>query len=227
MASCLPRWFADNVVPASEIPAVSNYDRGHRMYGINKWVDFFGPRQLLTHAAFVEEFRRLVPEIRAALDRVLADAVLTELALMQGKALNYNARQNSWDVGRQKTRSVFEKHNFAFKWTFVEFPGPGKLLPWCLSQLVDAYDEIARLLEETGQAPLSGETLPRTVRVTCGNAADVRTVLTDPCNTSAWTRPTTLTSCTPSCPTSSTPGSGQHSEGLPRSVPGRKHRRRR
>jgi putative DNA methylase len=176
VASCLPRWFADNVVPASEIPAVSNYDRGHRMYGINKWVDFFGPRQLLTHAAFVEEFRRLVPEIRAALDRVLADAVLTELALMQGKALNYNARQNSWDVGRQKTRSVFEKHNFAFKWTFVEFPGPGELLPWCLSQLVDAYDEIARLLEETGQAPLSGETLPRTVRVTCGNAADVRTV---------------------------------------------------
>jgi adenine-specific DNA methylase len=177
VTACLPRWLQQNIVPASEIPAVSNYDRGHRMYGINAWVDFFAPRQLLTHAVFVEEFRRLIPEIRAALDPDLAKAVLTELALMQGKALNYNSRQTSWNVNRQSTRAVFEKHNFAFKWTFVEFPGPGELLPWCLTQLVDAYDEIARLLEETGRAPLSGEMLPRKVEVTCGNAADMRTVL--------------------------------------------------
>ncbi|NED58709.1 DUF1156 domain-containing protein [Micromonospora aurantiaca] len=194
VTACTPRWHADGVVPAADIPATSNYDRGHRMYGINRWADFFSPRQLLTHAVFVEEFQRLIPEIREALGTAVGDAVLTELALMQGKALNYNARQTSWDVGRQKTRSVFEKHNFAFKWTFVEFPGPGELLPWCLSQLVDAYDEIARLLEETGRpeaydeiarivkeagrpAP-SSKTLPRSVHITCGNAADL-TSLTD------------------------------------------------
>jgi putative DNA methylase len=174
VTACLPRWHQDSIVPASEIPAISNYDRGHRMYGINTWQDFFAPRQLLTHAIFVEEFHRLVPEISAELDHDLSQAILTELALMQGKALNYNARQTSWDVGRQKTRSVFEKHNFAFKWTFVEFPGPGELLPWCLDQLVEAYDEIARLLEETGHAPLSRDTLPRTVAVTCANAADLQ-----------------------------------------------------
>jgi adenine-specific DNA methylase len=176
VVASLPRWLAENVIPDTDIPAASNYDRGHRMYGINKWSDFFAPRQLLTHALFVEEFRILVPEIRAALGVDLADAVLTELALMQGKGLNYNARQATWDVGRQKTRSVFEKHNFAFKWTFVEFPGPVELLPWCLSQLVDAYDEIARLLEETGRAPMSESTLKREVTVTHGNAADLESV---------------------------------------------------
>ena len=61
--------------------------------------------------------------------RDLARAVLTELALMQGKALNYNSRQTSWNVNRQSTRAVFEKHNFAFKWTFVEFPGPERTAP--------------------------------------------------------------------------------------------------
>ncbi len=176
VTACLPRWHQDSIVPASEIPAVSNYDRGHRMYGINTWEDFFAPRQLLTHAVFVEEFHRLISEISAALDGDLAQAILTELALMQGKALNYNSRQTSWNVNRQSTRAVFEKHNFAFKWTFVEFPGPSELLPWCLDQLVDAYDEIARLLEETGRPLLGRETLPRTVRVTCANAADLRSI---------------------------------------------------
>lgn len=175
VADSLPDWKKNGVVPDTDIPETSNYDRGHRMYGINRWADFFSPRQLLTHAAFVEEYRLIVDRVRAELDPDLALAVLTELALMQGKALNYNARQTSWDVGRQKTRSVFEKHNFAFKWTFVEFPGPGELLPWCLSQLVNAYDEIARLLEETGSS-LPGRHISRQVRVTAGTAADIPSI---------------------------------------------------
>lgn len=171
----LPIWEATGIVPSAAIPEVSNYDRGHRMYGINRWLDFFSPRQLLTHAAFVQAFRTVAKDARAELGDDLADDVLSELALMQGKALNYNARQATWDVGRQKTRSVFEKHNFAFKWTFVEFPGPTELLPWCLSQLVDAYDEIARLLEDTGSSA-PGQRLHRTIDVTAGTAANVPSI---------------------------------------------------
>ncbi len=168
-------WEATGIIPSTSIPEVSNYDRGHRMYGINKWADFFSPRQLLTHAAFVQAFRKVAAEARAELDESLSKDILTELALMQGKALNYNARQASWHVNRQSTRAVFEKHNFAFKWTFVEFPGPGELLPWCLDQLVDAYDEIARLLEETGSSA-PGARLDRQVQVTAGTAADIPSV---------------------------------------------------
>jgi len=169
----LDEWISQSIVPADEIDSVSNYERGHRMYGINRWIDFFSPRQLLTHATFVEEFRRLISEVRQALPEDQATAVLTELALMQAKALNYNARQTSWDVGRQKTRSVFEKHNFAFKWTFVEFPGPGELLPWALDQLIDAYEEIARLLDETGRPALSSTPIPRQVTIRHGHAAQL------------------------------------------------------
>ncbi|NJP26800.1 MULTISPECIES: DUF1156 domain-containing protein [unclassified Microbispora] len=175
VAERLPEWERDGIVPSSAIPDASNYNRGHRMYGINRWVDFFSPRQLLTHASFVEAFRAVAKEVRSELEKDIADAVLTELALMQGKALNYNARQTSWNVNRQSTRSVFEKHNFAFKWTFVEFPGPGELLPWCLDQLVDAYDEIARLIEETGSSA-PGQRMPRQVAITAGTAADIPSI---------------------------------------------------
>ena len=51
-------------------------------------------------------------------------------------------------------RSVFDRHDFAFKWTFAEFEGATALYGWCLDQFVDAYGGIARLLDETGAADL-------------------------------------------------------------------------
>jgi adenine-specific DNA methylase len=33
------------IIPTEEI-GISNYDRGHRLYGIHSWPDFFNPRQL-------------------------------------------------------------------------------------------------------------------------------------------------------------------------------------
>lgn len=84
----LPLWIAKDVVPDEPIDSISNYDRGHRLYGINTWRQMFSPRQLLVHCTFVEEFRRLVPEVRSELGRQRGDAVLTLLALMkQGRQL--------------------------------------------------------------------------------------------------------------------------------------------
>jgi adenine-specific DNA methylase len=166
-------WFANGILPTEEIPLEANYDRGHRMYGINTWLDFFTPRQALVHGTFGEEFAKLVPEVREELG-TRADDVLFELALMQGKALNWNSRATSWNIFRQGMRSVFEKHNFSFKWTFAEFEGATALYSWCLDQLDDAYGGIARLLDETG-APEVGvsERLDRKVTVTQGSAASL------------------------------------------------------
>lgn len=166
-------WEADGILPTEEIPTEANYDRGHRLYGINSWLEFFTPRQALVHGTFGAEFARLVPEVRAALgDR--ADAVLFELALMQGKALNWNARSSSWNIFRQGMRSVFEKHNFSFKWTFAEFEGARALYSWCLDQLLDAYGGIARLLDETGASESDiNDRLQRSVTVTQGSATSL------------------------------------------------------
>ncbi len=166
-------WQATGILPSEEIPVEANYDRGHRMYGINTWLDFFTPRQALAHGTFGEEFARIVPEVQESLGES-ADAVLFELALMQGKALNWNSRASTWDVSRQKMRSVFEKHNFSFKWTFAEFEGAAALYSWALDQLLDAYGGIARLLDGTGASEGDLEDrLRRSVSVLQGSAASL------------------------------------------------------
>ncbi|OMH22918.1 hypothetical protein BKD30_15215 [Tersicoccus phoenicis] len=166
-------WSEQGILPTEDIPAEANYDRGHRMYGINTWLDFFTPRQALVHGTFGEEFARLVPEVRSELGDQ-AEGVLFELALMQGKALNWNSRATSWNIFRQGMRSVFEKHNFSFKWTFAEFEGARALYSWCLEQLEDAYGGIARLLDETGAPEIgASDRLGRQVTVTQGSAASL------------------------------------------------------
>ena len=112
-----------------------------------------------------------MPEIRSELESHRADSVLTLLALMQGKALNWNSLLSSWDVSRQKIRSVFDRHDFAFKWTYAEFDGGRALYPWCLDQLLDAYAGIA---SPAATGPIrstrrgSGRTRPREGHRTCG-----------------------------------------------------------
>ena len=47
---------------------------------MSRWRHMFSPRQQLVHGTFVEEFRKLIVEVRKELDDDRADAVLTELA---------------------------------------------------------------------------------------------------------------------------------------------------
>lgn len=166
---------ADGFIPTESIPDPSNYERGHRLYGIYRWADMFTERQLLAHAVFAQEYAGLIPEIAAA-DAQRAPVLLALLAMMQGKALNWNARASSWDVSRQKVRSFFDKHNFSFKWSFAEFEGTA-LFHWALDQLLDAYSGIAKLLDDSETiSELGGTYTERRVSVTQGNAADLATV---------------------------------------------------
>ncbi|MER6404126.1 DUF1156 domain-containing protein [Streptomyces viridosporus] len=165
-------WLATGILPSEEIPdLIPKHEI--RPYGLTFWTDMFTARMALVHGTFVEEFAGLVPEVRDALGD-LADPVLFELALMQGKALNYNSRLASWHVSKQVMRSVFERHDFSFKWTFAEFEGATALYGWCLDQLLDAYGGIARLLDATG-ASISDleDRLPRDVTILQGSGASL------------------------------------------------------
>lgn len=168
----MPDWRAADLLPAEEFPAGNDLRPLH--YGMNHWTDFFSARQLLAQGVFAEEFRGLIPEVRAAIGGDKANHVLMQLAVMQGKALNWNSRLSSWNVGAQGMRSVFDRHDFAFKWTFAEFEGRA-LYGWCLDQLIDAYSGISSLLDDTGRGS-DGSRLPRSVEVTRGNAADLPSV---------------------------------------------------
>jgi len=171
----LPRWEADDVLPTESVP-IGNKTGELLNMGMTRWVDLFSSRQLLAHGTFVEEFRRLVDQLRdESADR--ADSILALLSLMVGKAVNFDAILSSWHASRNTLRSVFDAHNFAFKWSYAEFEGSRELYPWCLGQVADAYEGIAQLLEGAEEQCLEQDRVDRpiatAVRVKHGNAADM------------------------------------------------------
>jgi putative DNA methylase len=171
------KWENDGIIPTEEIPLGSKTAEPLKV-GIRRWQDLFTDRQLACHAVFVEEWRGIRDELEQELGEELGTSVAGLLALMQGKALNWNARLSSWDKGVNKIRSVFDTHNLAFKWTFAEFDAGYGLWDWTLSQLIRAYGGLCGMLEP-GKARIQyGSTLRRieapecnTVRISRGTAA--------------------------------------------------------
>jgi putative DNA methylase len=178
LATLLDDWLGAGILPTEAVPDGLKTAEP-RNHGMAFWRDMFSPRQLLVHGTFVDEFRKLVPEVRAALPADRASAVLMLLALMQTKALNYNSRFSIWHATRETMANTFDTHNFAFKSTHGEFEGARELYPWCLSQVVGAYDEIAELMRPADVGPLADELpwpVPGPVTVTCRNAADLSSI---------------------------------------------------
>ena len=184
----LPEWKANDVIPDEAVPRGN--DERPIQYGMPRWRDLFTPRQLLVHGCFVEEYRKLIGEIRSELEERRADAVLGMLGMMQGKALNYNSRQTTWAIPNTQTRSTFDVHAFPFKSTFAEFEGSIELYPWCLKQLLRAYSGLMRLLSLTSNELIAKPDLvePPIVQITKTNGGNlahidsesITTVIIDP-----------------------------------------------
>jgi adenine-specific DNA methylase len=179
LARLLPSWLSNGTIPSESVPP-GNKTTEPRAMGMENWRDFFSARQLLVHGTFVDEFRRLVPEVHAALPDAEARAVLGVLAMMQSKALNYNSRMSIWHPARATMANTFNKHDFSFKWTHAEFEGARELFPWCLDQVGNAYEEIAGLMRPADAGLKGGSSLkvavPGPVTVTRGTAGDLSSV---------------------------------------------------
>ncbi len=154
LAENLPRWEAAGLVPDDPIPEGNKTSEPHR-YGMYRWVDMFSPRQLLSMLTFLETLRELSDEIRAQMVADRAAAVETYLGMMLDKCPNYNSLLASWHAPRAVMRSVFDRHDFSFKWTYGEFDAAANLLPWGVNQVVDAYKGMAELASPS-QYPLWG-----------------------------------------------------------------------
>jgi adenine-specific DNA methylase len=164
-----PEWERQGLIPTESIP------RGHKTMeplrvGMTRWCDMFTPRQLLGHLVLVEELNRLKPEILRELGEERGRAVVTYLQFMIDKGLDYNSKQTRWEYTRGIVKGTFGRHDYSLKWTFGEmiFSGPNSGAAWGLSQVLDAYAGIAKLLEPLHEK-LAGAAPPVTVR--CGTAA--------------------------------------------------------
>ncbi len=183
MTEKLPIWEAMDIIPSELIGELSNYDRGHRMYGMTRWVDMFSPRQLFGHCLSVEVFRELLQEEEAK--GQLSDstrAAFGYLSFAVDKLVNYNARSTRWDGTTGRVRSVFDSHNFAMVWSYAEMAPlvPGVGYDWAIEQTGVCIEELVHLTRReaaTGDDVQRGLNFggvvepfaPPSVTLTCGS----------------------------------------------------------
>ena len=171
LAAKLPEWEANDIVPMEEIDLLSNYDRGHRMYGANRWLDMFSQRQLLCHGTSVEVFRELLEADKSSgVLSVLRKAGYIYLALSLDTLLNYGSRSCRWDVVTERVRSVFDRHGFALCWSYADmaFLIDGLGYDWAIEKTAKCIEELVELArpEEAAAAKLAAKTQKRSAKGT-------------------------------------------------------------
>jgi adenine-specific DNA methylase len=175
----MPEWLARGIVPDEEYPENTNDDRP-RQYGMPLWRDMFSPRQLYGHCTSVEVFQELIEEC-GGLSEIseLDKAALTYLAIAIDKMLNYNARLVRWHANRGVVAGVFDRHDFAFLWSYAEMAPTitGLGYDWAIEQTGKSLKELIELIGQNASAPVKGQLNafasngpPPQVTVTCQSA---------------------------------------------------------
>jgi adenine-specific DNA methylase len=150
------RWERENVIPTERIP-VGDKTGEPMARGIMTWADMFSARQLLGMGVLVEELRTLRAGIVAKEGEERGGAVEHLLAFAIDKFANWNSVLASWNVRAQTLRSVFDRHDFAFKSTYAEMAScnAGGGLEWALDSVLDSWEKLASLPRADSSVPVS------------------------------------------------------------------------
>ncbi len=179
LAEKLPEWEAYNLIPTEQIPDGTKTSEPLR-YGMRRWRDLFSPRQLLCHCTGVEVFRELLEADRAAgALSPLRQAAYGYLAIALDTLLNYDNRAGRWDSTTGRVRSIFDRHDFAFVWSYAEMAPlvTGVGYDWAIDKTTKCVRELVALVRpgaDAGALFPDAETPRPPVTVTCksGDALD-------------------------------------------------------
>lgn len=158
LAEKLPEWEALDMVPTEPVP------KGHkteepRRYGMATWRDMFSPRQLFGHCTAVELLRQLIDEARAdgRWNDVTA-AAFCYLAFSFDKLRDYNSRMARWHVNRELMVNTFDRHDFAFKWSYAEMSPliAGVGYDWAIEQTGKCISELVALVRPGSSSDMQG-----------------------------------------------------------------------
>lgn len=136
-------------------------------YGITKWRDLFSPRQLIAHAAFLDAFDEIKPDIREEYDKKEAEAILVILSLIGSRQVNHNSRLVPIHARFGYPDNMLGNRNFAFQWHFGEGNplAGGKTYQTWTNNVLENYEEVVQFHKT---ADNNQET-----RVLQGDAADL------------------------------------------------------
>jgi adenine-specific DNA methylase len=140
-------WEALDIIPRERVPENINDDRPIQ-YGMPLWTDLFNPRQLLCHGISVETFREMLEEEEAnnTLDEV-KKAAFIYLSFSLDKLRDYNSRMTRWHSNREVMAGTFDRHDYAFKWSYAEMAPlvVGLGYDWAIEQTGKCIQELIEL----------------------------------------------------------------------------------
>jgi adenine-specific DNA methylase len=180
LAEKLPEWEANDIIPSEDIPDGQKTSEPIR-YGMKRWRDMFSPRQLLCHGTSVEIFRELLEsQQQGGQSSDLASAAFVYLALAMDKMADYNSRMTRWHSGREVMVNTFDRHDFAFKWSYAEMAPliVGLGYDWVIEQVSKCIGELVEMIwpdADAANGPLfangnSERLTPPPIAVTCKSA---------------------------------------------------------
>ena len=172
----LPKWEAFDIVPNERFPEDGN-DTRPIQYGMPLWRDLFSPRQLLCHGTSVEVFREMLEaDQNAGRLSDVRKAAYGYLALSLDKLLNFNCRLGRWHSRREVVAGMFDRHDFAFVWSYAEMAPlvAGLGYDWAIRQTSKCIKELVSLVRPETQEFQPGlldepslSATPPPVTVTC------------------------------------------------------------
>jgi adenine-specific DNA methylase len=144
---------------------IGYYDRSEP-YGIEQWRDLYSPRQLLSHAAYLQAFNDIKPDILKNYSEKKGEAVLTLLSFISVKMINRNSRLEPIKLNFGSPNSMLGNNNFSFQWHF----GESNLMSGTFSyeteakNILDHYEEVVQYVSHTD---------PESATVQRGDASDL------------------------------------------------------
>jgi adenine-specific DNA methylase len=143
----LPEWETLDLIPNE--PYNEMYCDRSRIYGVRTWRDLFSPRQLLCHGMASEVYREMLErDQRAGEFSSTRQAAYIYLALSLDKLRDYNSRMTRWHSNREVVAGTFDRHDFSFKWSYVEMAPlvDGLGFDWVTEQTEKCIRELCGLL---------------------------------------------------------------------------------
>ena len=171
----LQQWEILNMVPTEAYNHM--YADRSKIYGVNYWRDLFSPRQLLCHGMSVEVFKDLFDEDKKNGDLTdMRKAAYGYLAISLDTMITYNNRLSRWERTIERVRNNFERHDYAFKWSYAEMNPlvTGLGYEWAFGKTAKCVREILDLIGTNQHAKLDQPVVTiHEPKITCKSGDDL------------------------------------------------------
>ncbi|MBW4537495.1 MAG: DUF1156 domain-containing protein [Pleurocapsa minor HA4230-MV1] len=179
----------NNILPEEE--RFDGYADRCIAYGLNKSLDYFNPRQLLTLVTYVEIINEAKSKLHIEYEPEKVEAIATYLALVCDRCVDYECRLSQWHSSHPGAARASAQHSLNLMWNYPEFNGANELWSWCAKALIPDYSKLCIYFNtkfDPAAIPGLGQYNPKSIQVNASSADNlfhipdrsVDTIVTDP-----------------------------------------------